>query len=157
MVVVVVVVVVAVGVVVVVVVVVDVVVVVVAVARCFVGTHARRVRARARQTRPQILTHLARARARGARPHIYGREVREPTNEPKNHGIYDVFAASEKIKLKIMIAKKTKTLYFTMFLARRVPKLAFRKALKHRCLQCFGPPPKRKRYVRCFLTLGTPK
>ena len=51
----------------------DVVVVVVAVARCFVGTHAR-------QTRPKILTHLARARARGASPHICGKEVREPTN-----------------------------------------------------------------------------
>ena len=132
-----------------------VVVVAVAVARCFVGTHARR--ARAPNTPANTDSFGARARG-GARPHIYGREVREPTNEPKNHGIYDVFAASEKIKLKIRIAKKTKTLYFTMFLARRVPKLAFRKALKHRCLQCFGPPPKRKqRYVRCFLTLGTPK
>ena len=120
--------------------------------------HTRAARARAPNTPANTDSFGARARARGARPHIYGREVREPTNEPKNHGIYDVFAASEKIKLKIRIAKKTKTLYFTMFLARRVPKLAFRKALKHRCLQCFGPPPKRKqRYVRCFLTLGTPK
>ena len=119
-------------------------------------TRAPRARARAKHARKYWL--IWRARASGARPHIYGREVREPTNEPKNHGIYDVFAASEKIKLKIRIAKKTKTLYFTMFLARRVPKLAFRKALKHRCLQCFGPPPKRKqRYVRCFLILGTPK
>ena len=109
-------------------------------------------------------TRAARARAKHARKYwLIWRTYTEgrfgsPQTNQKNHGIYDVFAASEKIKLKIRIAKKTKTLYFTMFLARRVPKLAFRKALKHRCLQCFGPPPKRKqRYVRCFLTLGTPK
>ena len=45
----------------------------------------------------------------------------------QNHGIYDVFAASEKTKIKDKDSEKAKTLYFTMFLACRVRKLAFRK------------------------------
>ena len=66
---------------VVVVVVVDVdVVVVVVVARCFVDTHARRARARAKHAPKNGLIWRARARARGASPHICGKEVREPTN-----------------------------------------------------------------------------
>ena len=54
-----------------------VVVVVVAVARCFVGAHARRARARAPNKPPNPDSFGARARAR---PHICGKDVREPTN-----------------------------------------------------------------------------
>ena len=58
-----------------------VVVVVVAVDRCFVGTHARRARARAPNKPPNPDSFGARrARARGAHPHICGKDVREPTN-----------------------------------------------------------------------------
>ena len=55
-----------------------VVVVVAAVARCFVGTHARRARARAPNKPPNPDSFGA--RARGAHPHICGKDVREPTN-----------------------------------------------------------------------------
>ena len=44
------------------------------------------------------------------------RKERESTNS-KNHGIYDVFAASENAKIEDKDSETTKTLYFTMFLA----------------------------------------
>ena len=132
-----------------------------------------------------LLAHTRAARARapntpantdsfGARPHIYGREVREPTNEPKNHGIYDVFAASEKIKLKIRIAKKKqkhcilrcfwpagfgppgaktrvqkspKTSLFTVFWAPTEEKTALRAMFSHSRNPKMKP---KQRYSRCF-------
>ena len=48
----------------------------------------------------------------------------------QNHGIYNVFAASEKTKIEDKDSEKAKTLYFTMFLACRVRKLALRKVPK---------------------------
>ena len=47
---------------------------------------------------------------------------------------------ARKQKLKIRIAKKTKTLYFTMFLACRVRKLAFRKVPKTSLFTVFCTP-----------------
>ena len=58
----------------------------------------------------------------------------------QNHGIYDVFAASEKTKIEDKDSEKTKTLYFTMFLACRVPKLAFRKVPKTSLFTVFCTP-----------------
>ena len=58
------------------------------------------------------------------------RKEREPTELSQNHGIYDVFAASEKAKIEDKDSETTKTLYFTMFLACRVRTLAFRKVLQ---------------------------
>ena len=87
----------------------------------------------------------------------------------QNHGIYDVFAASEKTKIEDKDSEKTKTLYFTMFLACRVPKLAFRKVAKTSLFTVFCTPTEDKttpfttfsfsrdskiepkhRYLRCF-------
>ena len=58
----------------------------------------------------------------------------------QNHGIYDVFAASEKTKIEDKDSEKTKTLYFTMFLACRVPKLAVRKVPKTSLFTVFCTP-----------------
>ena len=58
----------------------------------------------------------------------------------QNHGSYDVFAASEKTKIEDKDSEKTKTLYFTMFLACRVPKLAFRKVPKTSLFTVFCTP-----------------
>ena len=58
----------------------------------------------------------------------------------QNHGIYDVFAASEKTKSEDKDSETTKTLYFTMFLACRVPKLAFRKVPKTSLFTVFCTP-----------------
>ena len=58
----------------------------------------------------------------------------------QNHGIYDVFAASEKTKSEDKDSETTKTLYFTMFLACRVPKLAFRKVPKTSPFTVFCTP-----------------
>ena len=69
------------------------------------------------------------ARARAARARTYA----ERTGAHKlsqNHGIYDVFAASEKAKIEDKDSETTKTLYFTMFLVCRVRKLVFRKVPK---------------------------
>ena len=79
----------------------------------FVVVVARR--ARARRTHPQKLTQKARARARRGTT-TNNRKERESTNS-KNHGIYDVFAASENAKIEDKDSETTKTLYFTMFLA----------------------------------------
>ena len=82
---------------------------------------------RARQTHTQKLTQTARARARARREPAHMRKEQEPS---QNHGIYDVFAASEKAKIEDKDSETTKTLYFTMFWACRVRTLAFRKVLK---------------------------
>ena len=76
---------------------------------------ARRARARARaeHTPKNWLKRRAGAR-RGTTTN--NRKERESTNS-KNHGIYDVFAASEKAKIEDKDSETTKTLYFTMFLA----------------------------------------
>ena len=116
------------------------------------------------------VTRHARARApnKPPNPDSFRARARAPAHMRKgcsgahklsqNHGIYDVFAASEKTKIEDKDSEKTKTLYFTMFLACRVQNSRSEKCLKHRCLQCFVLPPKTKqRYVRCFPTLNTPK
>ena len=130
------------------------VVVVLLVAQCFVGPRATR----ARQTHPQILTNFARARARGASPHICEKEVREPTNTAKTMVWTMFLQQARKQKLKIRIAKKQKHRILRCFWPAGCQTSRSEKCLKHRCLQCFVFPPKTKqRYVRCFLTLGTPK
>ena len=58
----------------------------------------------------------------------------------QNHGIYGVFAASEKTKIEDKDSEKTKTLYFTMFLVCRVPKLAFRKVPQTSLFTVFCTP-----------------
>ena len=90
-------------------------------------------RARARQTRPQILTHLARA----ARARTYA-ERTGAYNLSQNHGIYDVFAASVKQKLKIRIAKQQKHCILRCFWPVGCENLRLEKCLKHRNLQCFS-------------------
>ena len=97
-----------------------VVVVVVAVARCFVGTHAR-----ARAPNPDSFG----ARARRAPAHMR-KGCSGAHKLSQKHGSYDVFAASEKTKIEDKDSEKTKILYFTMFLACRVPKFACRKMPK---------------------------
>ena len=74
----------------------------------------RAARARAPNTPPKTDSKGARARARGTTTN--NRKERESTNS-KNHGIYDVFAASEKAKIEDKDSETTKALYFTMFLA----------------------------------------
>ena len=70
---------------------------------------------RAEHTPKNWLKRRARARARRGTT-TNNRKERESTNS-KNHGIYDVFAASEKAKIEDKDSETTKTLYFTMFLA----------------------------------------
>ena len=66
----------------------------------------------------------------------------------KNHGIYDVFAANEKTKIADKDSEKAKTLYFTMFLACRVRKLAFRKVPKTSLFTVFCTPTEDKTTLR---------
>ena len=70
----------------------------------------------------------------------------------QNHGIYDVFAASEKTKIEDKDSEKTKTLYFTMFLACRVPKLAFRKVPKTSLFTVFCTPTEDKTTLRAMFS-----
>ena len=86
---------------------------------------ARRARARAPNTSPKTDSNGARA----ARARTYSQRT-GAHKLSQNHGIYDVFAASEKAKIEDKDSETTKTLYFTMFLACRVRTLAFRKMLK---------------------------
>ena len=74
----------------------------------------RAARARAPNTPPK--TDSKGARARAARNNNKQPE-RTGVHKHKNHGIYDVFAASEKAKIEDKDSETTKTLYFTMFLA----------------------------------------
>ena len=129
---------------------------------------AARERARQRQTRPQKLTHLARARARGASPHICEKKGAHKLSQ--NHGIYDVFAASERENknLKIRIACILRC--FVPVRTVGCESSRAEKCLKHRNLQCFLLPSKDKtslftmfsfscnpkiepkhRYLRCFI------
>ena len=71
--------------------------------------------ARARAPNTPLKTDSKGARARRGTT-TNNRKERESTNS-KNHGIYDVFAASEKAKIEDKDSETTKTLYFTMFLA----------------------------------------
>ena len=71
----------------------------------------------------------------------------------QNHGSYDVFAASEKTKIEDKDSEKTKTLYFTMFLACRVPKLAFRKVPKTSLFTVFCTPTEDKNNAMCDVFL----
>ena len=66
----------------------------------------------------------------------------------KNHGIYDVFAANEKTKIADKDSEKAKTLYFTMFWACRVRKLAFRKVPKTSLFTVFCTPTEDKTTLR---------
>ena len=66
----------------------------------------------------------------------------------ENHGIYDVFAANEKTKIEDKDSEKAKTLYFTMFLACRVRKLAFRKVPKTSLFTVFCTPTEDKTTLR---------
>ena len=70
----------------------------------------------------------------------------------QNHGIYDVFAASEKTKIEDKDSEKAKTLYFTMFLACRVPKLAFRKVPKTSLFTVFCTPTEDKTTLRAMFS-----
>ena len=95
------------------------------------------------------------ARAHGACPHICGKEVREsrePTNLSQNHGIYDVFAASQKTKIEDKDSENAKTLYFTMFLACRVRKLAFKKAPNTSLFTVFCTPTEDKTTLRAMFS-----
>ena len=106
---------------------------------CVLLAHARR--ARAPNTPPNTDSFGARARREPAHMRKGGSGAHKLS---QNHGIYDVVAASEKTKIEDKDSEQAKTLYFMMFLACRVRKLAFRKVLKHRCLQRFVLPPKTK-------------
>ena len=70
----------------------------------------------------------------------------------QNHSIYDVFAASEKTKIEDKDSEKTKTLYFTMFLACRVRKLAFRKVPKTSLFTVFCTPTEDKTTLRAMFS-----
>ena len=70
----------------------------------------------------------------------------------QNHGIYDVFAASEKAKIEDKDSEKAKTLYFTMFLACRVRKLAFRKVPKTSLFTVFCTPTEDKTTLRAMFS-----
>ena len=109
---------------------VDVDVVVVVVARGFVGT---------------------RARARREPAHMW-KGVSGAHKLSQNHGIYDVFAASEKTKIEDKDSEKAITLYFTMFLACRVRKLAFRKVPKTSLFTVFCTPTEDKTTLRAMFS-----
>ena len=64
----------------------------------------------------------------------------------QNHGIYDVFAASEKTQIEDKDSEKTKTLDFTMFLATE-DKTTLRVMFSHS--QNLKMKPKQG-YLRCF-------
>ena len=102
-------------------------------------TRAPRARARAPNKPPNPDSFGARARARRAPAHMR-KGLSGAHKLSQNHGIYDVFAASEKTKIEDKDSEKTKTLYFTMFLACRVPKLAFRKVPKTSLFTVFCTP-----------------
>ena len=91
------------------------------------------------------------ARARAARARTYA-ERRFGSQLSQNHGIYDVFAASEKTKIEDKDSEKVKTLYFTMFLACRVRKLAFRKVPKTSLFTVFCTPTENKTTLRAMFS-----
>ena len=153
----------------VVVVVVDVVVVVaVAVARCFVGTHARRARARAPNRPANTDSFGARARARRAPAHIRkgGSGAHKRTKKPwylrcfcskredkiedkdseknKNTVFYDVFGPPGA---KTRVQKSPKTSLFTVFWTPTEEKTALRAMFSHSRNPKMKP---KQRYSRCF-------
>ena len=67
---------------------------------------------RARQTRPQILTHLARARARARREPAHMLKEREPTNSAKTMVFTMFLQQAVKQKLKIRIANNKNTVFY---------------------------------------------
>ena len=127
-------------------------------------SHTRAPCARARQTRPQILTHLARARAARARTYAE-RRFGSPQTKRKQwylrcfcNSEKGVFGECRKTKINIRMAKIQKRSILRCFFPFRCENFCFEKRSKHRNLQCFLLPPKTKqRYLRCFPSLATPK
>ena len=106
---------------------------------------------RAPNTPPNTDSFGARARARREPAHM--RKGGSGAHKlSQNHGIYDVFAASEKTKIEEKDSEKAKTLYFTMFLACRVRKLAFRKVPKTSLFTVFCTPTEDKTTLRAMFS-----
>ena len=70
----------------------------------------------------------------------------------QNHGMDDVFAASEKTKIEDKDSEKTKTLCFTMFLACRAQNLAFRRVPRTSLFAVFCIPTEDKTTVRAMFS-----
>ena len=113
--------------------------------------HTRAPRARAPNTPPNTDSFGARARARREPAHM--RKGGSGAHKlSKNHGIYVVFTASEKTKIEDKDSEKVKTLYFTMFFACRVRKLAFRKVPKTSLFTVFCTPTEDKTTLRAMFS-----